>query len=205
MTRAERALTIVTAIVAWGALVLQFILLLHQTWNTKGPVLATIQFFSYFTILSNLLVALICTFALSNTSGVFASARVRGAAALYIAVTGCIYLVILSSLWAPTGWQWLADTALHYAVPLLYLLLWTFFARAALEWMDALRWLAFPLIYLAWALVRGAWVGEYPYPFVDAGALGYGRVTINAIGICAPFVVLGLVLIAFNRRFARRA
>jgi len=199
----SRVLTAITAAVAWFALVLQFVLLLGATWNTKGPALATIQFFSYFTILSNLLVALVCTFAMRDAGGFFARASVRGATALYIAVTGGIYLTILSSLWAPTGWQWLADTSLHYAVPLLYLSLWLVFEPPrVLVWSDALRWLSFPIAYFAWAIARGAWLGEYPYPFIDAGALGYARVLVNAMGVLALFVAIGFALIAYNRRGA---
>lgn len=205
-SRSERLLTRLVAALAWFALALQFVLLLRATWNTKGPALATLQFFSYFTILSNLLVASVCTASLAHSRSTLrrflTSASVRGAVALYIAVTGCIYLVILSSLWAPTGLQWIADTALHYAVPASYLMLWIFYApRRTLAWSDALRWLAFPLAFLVWALVRGAWLHEYPYPFIDAGALGLARVLANAVGICLLFFVLGLVIVAFNRRF----
>jgi len=204
----EIALTAIIATIAWDALLLQFILLLDANWDTKGPALATIQFFSYFTILSNLLVALVCTFTLVRKPGrmqrFFSSARVRGAAALYIGVTGCVYFAILSALWAPTGFQWLADVSLHYAVPLMYLALWLVFTpRQTLEWSDLPRWLAFPLVYLVWALARGAWVHEYPYPFIDVDALGIARVLLNALGVTAFFAVVGLLLIGFNRGVTR--
>ena len=207
-TSTETAITAITALLAWAALILQFVLLLHATWDTKGPALAMIQFFSYFTILSNLLVALVCTSALARHPGrvqrFLTGARVRAAVALYIGVTGGIYLVILSSLWAPTGWQWLADVSLHYAVPLLYLALWFGFApRQTLAWSDLPSWLVFPLAYLLWAFARGAWLEEYPYPFIDVAALGMTRVLLNAIAVLAFFMLLGSILVAFNRRSAR--
>jgi len=204
----EVALTAIIATIAWDALVLQLVLLLHAEWNAAGPLLATIRFFSYFTILANLLVALVCTFSLVRRPGrlqaFFSSPRVRGAAALYIGVTGCVYFVVLSSLWAPTGFQWLADVSLHYAVPLMYLALWIVFApRRTLAWSDLPRWLIFPLVYLIWALVRGSWVHEYPYPFIDVDAIGMARALWNAVAVTAFLVLLGSILIGFNRGFAR--
>jgi hypothetical protein len=207
-SRRELALAALTGLVALFAIVLQYVLLLARTWHGKGPLAASVQFLSYFTILSNIGVLLVATAAASRSTCLawFATPRMRGAIALYIGVTGAIYVTILRTLWSPTGWQWLADSSLHYAVPVLYLVLWlSFWRRRALAWSDAIRWMAFPLIYLAWALARGAWVGEYPYPFLDAANLGYARVVVNALGVTAVFVVLAFVLIAVERSAATRA
>lgn len=199
-----RLLTAVVACVAWAALVLQYVLLIRGTLDTIGPALATLRFFSFFTILSNLLVALTTTFALldrrSRIGVFFASARVRGGVALCIGITCAIYFFILSSTWAPQGAQWLADVALHYAVPLLYLGWWIAgIARGGLVWSDALRWLWFPGVFLLWTLARGAWLHEYPYPFLDVDALGFVTVLRNSLGIAALFLVAGLGLVAFDR------
>jgi hypothetical protein len=206
-SRRERALAALTGIVALFALVLQYVLLIARTWDGKGPLAATVQFLSYFTILSNIGVALAAFATIASPRlAWFATPRVRGAIALYIGVTGAIYATILSSLWSPTGWQWLADSSLHYAVPVLYLVLWlAFWRRHALVWSDAIRWLAFPLAYLVWALARGAWTGEYPYPFLDLTTLETACVAVNALGVSAVFVVLGLVLVACERLAAPRA
>ena len=45
------------------------------------------------------------------------------------------------------------------------------------------------LIWLVWAMARGAVTGEYPYPILDADMLGYGQVAINCL-----FVLVGLLL-----------
>jgi hypothetical protein len=119
-------------------------------------------------------------------------------------VTGAIYFLLLASTWAPQGLQWLVDISLHYAVPLLYLAWWVVCVpHGQLVWSDALRWLVFPLAYLVWTILRGAWLGEYPYPFIDVGVLGPGLVTRNAFGIAALFLLLGLLLVGFDR-WARR-
>ena len=48
-------------------------------------------------------------------------------------------------------------------------------------------------------VVRGQWVGFYPYPFIDVAALGYSRVLLNAAVMLAAFVVLGLCIIGLDR------
>ncbi len=205
---AANALAAIGCLLASAALLLQYVLLVRLTWNGIGPALATIQFFSYFTILSNVLVAVVLGFAVFGRStrigSFFARARTRGGVALYIAVTGCIYLLVLSKLWAPEGMQWLADIALHYLVPLIYLAWWTIKVRhGALAWGDALRWLAFPLAFLTWALLRGAWLNVYPYPFIDVGTLGVPTVAVNCVGICLLFVAIGCILVGLDRWLGR--
>ena len=138
-------------------------------------------------------------------SAFFTRADVRGAVALYIGVTGTIYVTILRHLWQPQGAQWWADIGLHYATPLSYLAWWTLGVRhGALQWRDVLRWLLFPLAYLLWSLARGAWVHEYPYPFIDVDALGWALVLRNAAGVRLVFVALGAIAVAVDRRLRLR-
>ena len=65
-------------------------------------------------------------------------------------------------------------------------------------------WMAFPVAYCAYALLRGAQSGLYPYPFLEADELGYARVAGNVAILVALFVLLGLALTGFGRALARR-
>jgi hypothetical protein len=202
--RSARTFAALVAAVATFALVLQYVLLVRVTLVTIGPFLATVRFFSYFTILSNLLALLVtATFAFvpeSEPGRWFARPLVRGAVALYIGVTFAIYATILSALWEPQGAQWWADSSLHYAVPVLYLLWWLLAVpHGALRWSDLLRWLLFPLAYVCWVFLRGTWVHEYPYPFLDLGAVALPDVLRNCAGVFAAFLALGAVLVAVDR------
>lgn len=206
--RSARTSAALVAAVATFALVLQYVLLVRMTLGSIGPLLATVRFFSYFTILSNLLVLLVtATFAFTPASAPgrwFAHPLVRGAVALYIGVTFGIYATILHALWEPEGAQWWADSSLHYAVPVLYLSWWLFAVpHGALRWSDVLRWLLFPLAYVCWVFLRGAWIHEYPYPFLDLGVVALPEVLRNCAGVFAIFLALGAVLVAVDRRSAR--
>ena len=205
LTPKGRAFAAIVAAVSAASVVLQYLLLLELTRGNVGVALGTLRFLSYFTILSNLGVIMVCVTALRGAGGFFSRPRVRGALALYIGVTGLIYLLILRHLWQPQGLQWWADTGLHYATPLLYVAWWLLAApHGRLNLRDAVAWLLFPLLYLAWVLLRGAWLGEYPYPFINAGELGYARTAINATGILAVFLLLGGILLALDRLLSRR-
>lgn len=197
---------IVVAAVAWPALVLQYWLIVWS--GSLGAV--TVRYFSFFTILSNLLVALVAASAATGGNWrplrLLRTPRVRGLAALCIAVTGLVYVAVLRSLWHPLGPQLIADRALHYVVPALYLLWWlALLPHGTLEWRDALRWLWFPLLFALWTFVRGAIVDEYPYPFLDVGRLGYPAALLNAALVALLFAVLGGALVALDKTLARGA
>jgi hypothetical protein len=196
---------IVVAAVAWPALMLQYWLLMWS--DSQGAVL--LRFFSYFTILSNVLVGMVAASAAMGGNWAplrfWRGPRIRGLAALAIAVTCLVYATVLQSLWHPLGPQLLADRSLHYIVPVLYLFWWiALLPHGVLAWSDAVRWLGFPLAFVVWTLIRGAIVHEYPYPFMDVDRLGYPAVLLNSLLIGALFLVLGAVIVAVDRFLGNR-
>ena len=203
--RTGRVFAALIAAVALGSLLLQYVLLLGLVRASIGPWMGTLRYFSYFTILSNVGVLLVAVHAALASPGFFASARWRGALALYIGVTGAIYFLVLRHLWQPQGAQWWADTGLHYAAPSLYWVWWLgFVPHGDLRRGDVLRWLAFPLAYVAWTLLRGQWVDEYPYPFIDVNLLGWATAARNALGMLVLFIVGGALIVCLDGRLRKR-
>ena len=198
-----RASAALIAAVALGGLVLQYVLMLRQAGGTIGVPMATLRFFSYFTILSNVLVAVVCTRAALRLP---AGAWIGGLAALCIGITGGVYATVLSGLFEMTGLQFWVDRVLHYAVPVLYLGWWALGTRhGLLAWRDVVRWLLFPLGYLAWIAVRVAWIERwFPYPFLDVEALGMATVLRNALLVAAAFALGGALLLSVDRWLGRR-
>ncbi len=187
-----------------AALALQFYLLLATTAAMGRTVPgAVVQYFSYFTILSNILVVLSY---LGPRRGVFfARPSVQSAIALYIAAVGLVYVVVLRPLWNPQGWALVADAGLHYAAPLLYFAYWLAFVPSGeVRYGAVARWMIFPILFCIYALARGALSGLYPYPFLEADKIGYLRVFGNIAGLVAIFSLLGLLMIAAGRALARR-
>jgi hypothetical protein len=207
-TKSERIAAIVLACVGFLALALQYYLLLQVT---SGQGLSwgqgTLRFFCYFTIQTNILVALmLAAFALrSKVEEWTVHPFERSAIASYIAVVALVYVTTLRTLWAPEGAQWLADVLLHYLMPLAYLAFWLFVMRkAGLRWYDPLLWLIYPLFYLGFVLVHGRFTRFYPYPFIDVSKLGYGKMALNALGVLAVFLAAGIVVLIVSRLLAKR-
>jgi hypothetical protein len=201
----KRVLMAAIAFAAWFALLLQFPLSI-ATSRANGMTLiaAVIAYFSFFTILTNLIVAIGLTLSLlapnSRWGRFLSSTVVASGTALYIAMVGTVYSLLLRHLWNPEGLQKIADVILHDVVPLMYVAYWILFVpKSGLRWKDTLSWSIYPLIYLAWILMRGAISGRYPYPFVDAGQLGYPQVLLNSAMLLAGFLVVGLAVVAVAR------
>ncbi|MFK0165067.1 Pr6Pr family membrane protein [Rhizobium sp. NPDC090279] len=169
----------------------------------------TANFFSYFTIQSNLLLALALLWA--ETAPFSAVGRwankpsTRSALLIYVGVAGIVYVLVLRDAWHPRGWQLHGDQILHYCVPVLYALDWIFLSeRGKLSWRDALWWLAFPAAYSAYTLVHGYVSRFYPYPFLNVGDIGLEAVLLNMALLASAFLVLGGVLAFLDRVGARQ-
>lgn len=167
------------------------------------------NFFSYFTIESNIFAAIILLvgagFLLSKklTPGWFEF--LRGAAALYMITTGAVFSVLLANLdpSALTALPW-DNTVLHYIIPIAMALDWFFDPpRKRIAFKRAMIWFVYPLAYVAYTMIRGALTGWYPYPFLDPTIDGYGKVAIIAIGITITVVVFTGVLLGVQRLLRR--
>jgi hypothetical protein len=193
----------ITAAIGWLAIILQYVLVI--TGDTgPDPVNRTINFFSYFTILTNILAALAMTLSILKPGSYFDRPSVRTAIAAYIIVVAVTYHLILRDLWDPQGLQWIADITLHYVTPIQFALDWHLFVpKRAIPWSTALTALVYPLVYMGWTLWHGSWSGFYPYPFVDVSQIGLQKALENAGGMTAAFLVLTLLLTAIGRVLAR--
>jgi hypothetical protein len=190
------------AFLGWFALALQLYLMLVQA--PAAMLGAVITYFSFFTILTNFLVALVFTAAAVRLRAAWGQwvlrPSVQAGTAVYIAIVGIVYQLLLRHLWNPQGAQWVADVLLHSVIPVGYVLYWWVFApRDELGWKNAIGWLVYPGAYLLYTLARGAVSGLYPYPFVDVNALGYAGVLARAAGLLLVFLGMGLLIVAIAR------
>lgn len=126
-TRYSRYAAAGIALLAWYGLLLQLYVVIITARSTGVPVAtAIVNYFSFFTILTNLLVALVLTLSLrpqaSSLNRFCARPTVQSATAVYIAIVGVVYSLALRNIWGPEGLQKVADVVLHDATPVLYVL-----------------------------------------------------------------------------------
>lgn len=192
-------------LIAWFALILQFIISISAAEaNGHTLIFTLVQLISYFTILTNILVAKSLTIQLvaprSYWGRIFAKPIVQTGIAVYITVVGMVYWVALRSQWHPQGWFKLADELLHTIIPILFIIYWlAFVAKDALRYKYIFTWLWYPLIYLIYILIRGAIYHRYPYYFVDADLMGYGRVLIHSLALMLFFMAIGALFVWVGR------
>ena len=163
-------------------------------------------FFAYYTILTN------CALVLIYLSELLPSARleyfrhpvVRASMAACILLVSIYVFFVLRFLYAFTGLSQLADTLLHYVAPLVYLIWWVIAQpHGLLSWTNLPIMLAPTLIYFFVVMLRGAWVHEYPYPFINAAELGYPSVLIGALILAAGLAALAALIIGLDRALSR--
>jgi len=193
------------ALVVWFGLGLQFYIS-TQLYVSQGRTFAgaIIQILSYFTVLTNILVALAFSYILlspnSKTGQFFSRTSTLTAIVVYITIVGCIYNIILSTQWNPQGLFKLADTLLHTVSPILFIIFWLVFVpKVKLRWILSIKWLWFPFFYLLYSLVRGQVLGIYPYFFMDIGVLGYKQTIINCLFVLLAFVSVSGIFISISR------
>ena len=162
------------------------------------------NFFSFFTIQSNILV--VVTLLLSAVALAAGDrdrfAALRAAVTVYILVVGIGFSLLLSNLQGVelTAVPW-DNTVLHYIVPVAMLVDYLLDRpRRRLPFRASLLWLLYPLAYAAYSLIRGAIVGWYPYPFLDPETNGAGAVAVTVLGL----IVLGVALIWVITRLSGR-
>lgn len=153
------------------------------------------NFFSYFTIETNILVAVtLLMSAVAIAAGKNSKFDLlRSATTVYILVVGIGFSLLLSGMGdlALTAVPW-DNVVLHYIMPVAVLAdFMTDRPRRRLGFKKALLWLLFPIAYAIYALVRGGLTGWYPYPFLNPDVSGAESVVMTILSLFA----LGLVLI----------
>ena len=211
MPNRYRLFAAIAALLGWFTLALQLLLSIQLTVaNGQGALAGVWTYFGYFTILTNVLVALALTADARGPRGAvsrfFTRPDVHTAIAMSIVIVAAIYNLMLRQLWQPHGWQIVADNILHVVMPALFLLYWWLAVpKATLRCPQAIYWQSYPAAYFAYVLARGVVDHWYPYPFLDVTTLGYLRVLIDACVVLLVFIVVALLLIALGRWQTRRS
>ena len=190
------------AIAGWISLIVQFVLLIENR-VTAVPE-AILRYFTYFTILTNILAAATYTAVWINPATGWMKRLIMSswisAVTVYMTVVGIIYNTILRNLRPIYGVELIVDEFLHVILPLSILFFWILFVRRSeLKWKMAFTWLSYPIGYILLVMLVGALTGFYPYPFADAGKLGYPKALTNGFWVLMGFLVLSLALIGIGK------
>ncbi|MEO7808575.1 MAG: Pr6Pr family membrane protein [Ramlibacter sp.] len=171
---------------------------------------STLNFFSYFTNLSNLFAAGVLLYVASRaflhreTSDL--TDQVRYICVVNMAVVGVVFTVLLRDVDLGSLLPWI-NVLLHYVMPCAVVLDWLLQPpRVKLGVKQILVCLAFIVLYVVYVLCRGHAIGWYPYPFLNpANVGGYAGVSVYVAGMAVAFIFACWLLLAVGNSLSRRA
>ena len=185
-----------------------FALLGFSAWVTEIATLSErgvfipANFFSFFTVEANLfavMILLVSALTLASNRQSECIGFLRGSSTLNMIVVGVVFSLLLAGIDAKlTAVPW-DNTVLHYIMPVFVALDWFVdLPKVRIGFKRALIWMAFPIAYVTYSLIRGNFVGWYPYPFLNPVVHGYVGVAITSVGIALGTMGLMWVLVRFT-------
>ena len=166
---------------------------------------SVVNFFSYFTNLSNLLAVVVLTVGAVRTARGTPDTRAwslaRASTVVALVFVGLVFNLLLAGLDVGAVIPWV-NVVVHMLVPAVVLVDWLVLPpEGRLPWRAVAVGVVFPVAYSVYSLVRGAVVGFYPYPFYDPSAVGgAGGVALYLLALVVALVVLSTLVVALGRR-----
>lgn len=166
------------------------------------------NFVSYFTIIANTAAGIFLIF-FSLNNAAFSTSRkltaVRGAATLYMVMTGIIFAILLAGIEGATltavPWD---NIVLHYVIPIFFALDWLVNPpMQRISYRVIWIWALLPATYVMYSLLRGAVVNWYPYPFLNPTTSSYTQVIATSLILSAFVIILSAILIYYSNRRLR--
>jgi hypothetical protein len=167
-----------------------------------------VNFFSFFTDLSNIFAAIVLIIGAINLikrrQPTVAEDIIRGSSVAYMALVGIVFGALLRDVDLGDLLPWV-NTVTHYIMPVVVVLDWLYQPpKSKLSPKQLWLWLIFPLLYLAYSLIRGAAINWYPYPFFNPNeAGGYGGVALYCIAILATFLLCSWLIMTLGNKLKR--
>ena len=170
-----------------------------------GPFYEWFSSFRAFTIQSNFMVVIWYTLAIlwynKPESLERITGLIKGAFTAYISITFIFFAILLAPFYHPTGWAAFSNIIFHYIAPIAFIFDWILTEnKTRYKWKYLLYWIGiYPVCYLIFVFIHGAFTGNYIYYFFDINALGIFGVTIFVSIIMITGIGLSCAYIAINR------
>jgi hypothetical protein len=160
-------------------------------------VLDPVHYLTFFTIISNLIATTVFLVGAARWRSERSATwdLVRGAAVVYMTVTGVVFAVLLSGTNVDTAIPWV-NSVVHELMPIVVIADWLVDPpRARLTLRQGGVWLAYPLVWIIYELIRGSIVGKYHYPFLNPANGGYPIVLLYCVAILVFMLVVCSVVV----------
>ncbi len=132
----------------------------------------------------------------------------KNCSVIYTFVVMLTYHFLLARGGEYDGIRIITNFTLHYLIPILVFINWTFFEiKKKYSIKFIFYWMFYPLLYTVVSLLRGLIDGFYPYFFLNpngeipVGVGSYSNVALFITAFLFFYIILGLLLISLNRIF----
>lgn len=178
------------------------------TWGvfSGGPLMK--DYFAYYTTLSNILGwFMMMIFWFDTLMFILKRAyrgnqerllRVKFNVNVALLITMIVFNILLKDL-IPNYWTF-GNLMVHLSLPLLFFFDWILFDKKNIIGVkDIFYTLILPYTYLIFAMIRGAIINKYPYPFLNVNEIGYGGVALYIIVITIGFLILSVLFYVYDK------
>ena len=203
MNPKARTAAALLALITWSAFLIQF----SATYQLQGSILATLWILLwYFTIFTNLLVAIVFTTLAAKSSPAIHPSLVA-ATTLYILLVGIIYGLLLRGTLDLHGREIISNTIFHVVIPILVPIFWLIFTpKGHLTRRDPLRWAIYPTPLTSSTPSSAANSTPLPLPISrqHQHPSGWPLTLLNATVIAPAFLCAGYLVVWLDTLLARR-
>ncbi|MFX0071174.1 MAG: Pr6Pr family membrane protein [Candidatus Hermodarchaeota archaeon] len=194
---------IFVCLTGWFSILIRILLDIESILNGSDAVFLLCNTFSYFTVQSNVFIAiwltLIIIYRNKDEKPSCLSSIIQGALTLYITVTFLVFAIFLSAIYHPTGWEAVINITMHYIIPIAFIIDWLITGTdVQYKWKYILYWLIYPLSYLVYTLIRGFFINFYPYPFLNLNILSLSELIFYIIILVCLTILLSSLYIFVN-------
>lgn len=198
----RKLLLFIIALTGWASLIAQLVLTFQHSQTETTETL--VRFFSYFTILTNTLVAVFASaqlFSKSPQGGFFGHANTQTAITMYITIVGLVFNLVLRGLAKEGIMQAILSDLLHSVIPLLMIAYWWRYVDGQQTSYKSIPiWLIYPAVYAIYTLLRGPFATWYPYPFMNVTKLGYPIVLRNSGILVLAFLFFSFFFVFLGKK-----
>jgi hypothetical protein len=170
-----------------------------------GHGFSVLNFFSYFTNLSNIFASVMLIVAalylLRRKELGPVGQVIRCSSVVCMALVGIVFSALLRDVDLGSLLPWI-NVLLHYVMPVIVVVDWLVQSPPRPVKFRSL-WIAvlIPIAYLAYSMIRGAAINWYAYPFLNPNTSGgYGAVALTCVIIAVAFFAVSALLVVLANR-----